>query len=65
MYDNHIGVSKFREIKSLIHNYADYDKEYHGLTLEQIGDRAYEYYEEGRLSSSQYDYLSSLIEDLE
>lgn len=30
----------------------------------EIGERAYRYYEEGKISSSQYDYLSSLIEDL-
>lgn len=65
MYDNHIGNSKFREIKSLIHDYADYGKEYNGLGIEEIDERAYQYYEEGRLSSSQYDYISSLIEDLE
>lgn len=65
MYDNYKGNSKFREIKSLIHDYIDYGKDYHGLSIEQIGDRAYEYYEAGLISSSQYDYVSSLIEDLE
>lgn len=65
MYDNYIGASRFHEIKSLIHDYMDYGKENNGLTIEEIGERAYEYYETGRLSSSQYDYLSSMIEDLE
>ena len=65
MYDIYIDNSKFREIKSLIHEYADYGREYKGLSIEEIGNRAYQYYEEGRLSSSQYDYVSSLIEDLE
>lgn len=65
MYDNHIGKSKFIEIKSLIHDYTDYNDEYRGLSLEEISNRAYIYYEEGLISSSQYDYLCSLIEDLE
>lgn len=64
MYDNHIGESKFREIKSLIHDYSDYGQEYNGLSIEELSDRAYKYYEGGRLSDSQYDYLSSLIDDL-
>lgn len=65
MYDGYIDNSKFKEIKSLIHDYADYGDKYHGLSIEEISERAYQYYEEGKLSSSQYDYVSSLIEDLE
>ncbi len=40
MYDNHIGSSKFREIKSLIGSYINCDDEYHGLSIEEISDRA-------------------------
>lgn len=65
MYDNYISDSKFKEIKSLIREYADYNEGYNGPSIEEIGDRAYQYYEEGQLSSSQYDYVSSLIDDLE
>ena len=65
MYNNYIGNTKFREIKSLIHDYTDYNDEYRGLSLEEISDRAYMYYEEGVISSSQYDYLCGLIEYLE
>lgn len=65
MYDNYIDNTKFREIKSLIHDYTDYGEEYTGLSLEEISERAYEYFREGKLSSSQFDYASSLIEDLE
>lgn len=64
MYDNHIGTARFGEIKSLIHDYSDYGEEYNGLSIDEIADRAYQYYEEGRLSDSQYDHLSSLIDDL-
>lgn len=49
----------------MIHDYSDYGKEYNGLSIDEIADRAYQYYEEGRLSDSQYDYLSSLIDDLQ
>lgn len=65
MYDNYIGKSEFYELKSLIHQYTDYVDDYKGLTIEQIEERAYNYYTEGRLSSSQYDYICGLIEDLE
>ena len=65
MYDSCINDSKFREIRSLIHDYTDYGKDYNGLSIEEIGDRAYDYYEAGLLSSSRYDYVSSLIDDLE
>lgn len=64
MYDNHIGGSRFREIKSLIGSYINCDGEYHGLSIEEISDRAYQYYVEGELSSSQYDHVSGLIDDL-
>ena len=64
MYDNYIGDSKFREIKSLISEYINGDGEYCGLSIEEISDRAYEYYVEGKLSSSQYDHVSGLIDDL-
>ena len=65
MYDNYINDSKFREIKSLIHGYADYSEEYNGLTIEEIGERTYQYYTDGLISSSQYDYINNLIEELE
>ena len=65
MYDHFIGKSKFYEIKSLIQDYIDYGKEYNDLSLEEIGDRAFEYYQNGDMSSSQYDYLISMIEDWE
>ncbi len=64
MYDNHIGDSKFREIKSLIGNYINCEGEYRGPSIEEINDRAYEYYVEGKLSSSQYDHVIGLIDDL-
>lgn len=65
MYDNFIGQSKFRELKSLINDYIDYgqSKKYHGLSLDDIADKAYEYYLDGDISTSQYDYISSLIDD--
>lgn len=65
MYDNYIGKSKFREISALINDYIDYGKENNGMSIDEIADRTYQYYEEGRLSDSQYDYLSSLIDDLQ
>lgn len=45
MYDNHIGKAKFNEIKSLIHDYMEYGKEYNGMSIDDIADRAYQYYE--------------------
>ncbi len=65
MYDHHIGKNKFYEIKALIHGYMDYGKDYNGLSAEEISIRAHTYYESGELSSSQYDYVIALIEDLE
>ncbi|MDE6834736.1 MAG: hypothetical protein K2J39_10905 [Ruminococcus sp.] len=64
MYDNYIDKSKFNEIRSLIHDYMEYGKEYSGMSIDEISVRAYQYYEEGRLSDSQYDYLSSMIDDI-
>ncbi len=44
----------------------DYDmyEKYNGMSIDEIADRTYQYYEESRLSGSQYDYLSSMIDDL-
>lgn len=54
MYDNHIGTAKFGEIILIPKT-----------TIDEIADRAYQCYEEGRFSDSQYDYLSSLIDNLQ
>lgn len=65
MYDNYINNSKFHEIRSLIHEYSDYSENYNGPTLENISEKAYMYFQDGKLSSSQYDNLCNLIDDLE
>lgn len=43
MYDGYIDNSKFREIKSLIHDYDDHGNKYHRLSIEEINERAYQY----------------------
>ena len=62
MYDSHINNGKFRFYKRILNEmYQGYGEE----DIYEIAEKIQEDYEEGNLSSSQYDNLMSLVQDIE
>ena len=62
MYDSHIVGGKFRYYKDILNElYQGYGEE----DIDEIVEKIQEDYEEGNLSSSQYDNLMSLVQDIE
>ena len=62
MYDSHIVGGNFRYYKGILNElYQGYGEE----DIDEIVEKIQEDYEEGNLSSSQYDNLMSLIQDIE
>ena len=62
MYDSHIVDGNFRYYKGILNElYQGYGEE----DIDEIVEKIQEDYEEGNLSSSQYDNLMSLIQDIE
>lgn len=62
MYDSHIVGGNFRYYKSILNElYQGYSEE----DIDEIVEKIQEDYEEGNLSSSQYDNLMSLVQDIE
>ena len=62
MYDSHIVGGKFRYYKGILNElYQGYGEE----DIDEIVEKIQEDYEEGNLSSSQYDNLMSLVQDIE
>ncbi len=62
MYDSHIVGGNFRYYKSILNEmYQGYGEE----DIDEIVEKIQEDYEEGNLSSSQYDNLMSLAQDIE
>lgn len=62
MYDSHIVGGNFRYYKSILNElYQGYGEE----DIDEIVEKIQEDYEEGNLSSSQYDNLMSLVQDIE
>ena len=62
MYDSHIVGGNFRYYKGILNElYQGYCEE----DIDEIVEKIQEDYEEGNLSSSQYDNLMSLIQDIE
>lgn len=62
MYDSHIVDGKFRYYKDILNElYQGYGEE----DIDEIVENIQEDYEEGNLSSSQYDNLMSLVQDIE
>ena len=62
MYDSHIVGGNFRYYKGILNEmYQEYGEE----DIDEIVEKIQEDYEEGNLSSSQYDNLMSLVQDIE
>ena len=61
MYDSHIVGGNFRYYKGILNElYQGYGEE----DMDGIVEKIQEDYEEGNLSSSQYDNLMSLVQDI-
>ena len=61
MYDSHVNNGKFRFYKRILNEmYQGYGEE----DIDEIAEKIQEDYEEGKLSSSQYDNLMSLVQDI-
>lgn len=61
MYDSHVNNGKFRFYKGILNEmYQGYGEE----DIDEIAEKIQEDYEEGKLSSSQYDNLMSLVQDI-
>ena len=61
MYDSHIVGGNFRYYKGILNElYQGYGEE----DIDEIVEKIQEDYEEGNLSSSQYDNLMSLVQDI-
>ena len=62
MYDSHIVGGNFRYYKGILNElYQGYSEE----DIDEIVEKIQEDYEEGNLTSSQYDNLMSLVQDIE
>ena len=62
MYDSHVNNGKFRFYKRILNEmYQGYGGE---EDIDEIVEKIQEDYEEGNLSSSQYDNLMSLVQDI-
>ena len=62
MDDSHIVDGNFRYYKGILNElYQGYSEE----DIDEIVEKIQEDYEEGNLSSSQYDNLMSLVQDIE
>ena len=61
MYDSHIVDGNFRYYKGILNElYQGYSEE----DIDEIVEKIQEDYNEGNLSSSQYDNLMSLVQDI-
>lgn len=61
MYDSYTNAGKFRFYKGILNEmYQGYGEE----DIDEITEKIQEDYEEGELSSSQYDNLMSLVQDI-
>ena len=62
MYDSHVNNGKFRFYKRILNKmYQGYGGE---EDIDEIAEKIQEDYEEGKISSSQYDNLMSLVQDI-
>ena len=62
MYDSHIVGGNFRYYKGILNEmYQGYGEE---EDIDEIVEKIQEDYDEGNLSSSQYDNLMSLVQDI-
>lgn len=61
MYDSHIYCKSYREIKELLDDYIEGEDRV--CSLEDIETRVQSLYDDGEMSSGQYDDLMSYISD--
>ena len=62
MYDSHVDDVKFRFYEEVLNKMYQRESE---EDIDEITEKVQEDYERGLLSSSQYDSLMSLIQDIE
>lgn len=62
MYDSHIYSSEYKDLKDMIVDIINGDDI--ETDAQELSDHIQELYEEGKLSSSMYDDLSSYLQDL-
>jgi len=62
MYDSHVDEVKFRFYEEVLNKMYQRESE---EDIDEITEKVQEDYERGLLSSSQYDSLMSLIQDIE
>lgn len=55
-------MDKYGELLSLIEEIIENDT---NVSIEELEERTYTYYDEGDISPSQYDHVMRLIEDLD
>lgn len=63
MYDGHIYCREYKELKDYIVDIVNGDVE--DYDLEDLSDRIQELYDDGEMSSTQYDDLMRYIQDIE
>lgn len=62
MYDNHIYCNEYRDLKDTINDILCGDNT--TVDVNSLSDHIQELYDNGNMSSSQYDDLMSYIQDL-
>lgn len=62
MYDNHIYCNEYRDLKYMINDILCGDNT--TVDVNSLADHIQELYDNGSMSSSQYDDLMSYIQDL-
>ena len=63
MYDGHIYCREYKELKDYIVDIVNGDVE--DYDLEDLSDRIQELYDDGEMSSTQYDDLMRYIQEIE
>ena len=61
MYDSHIYCKQYKDFKDTIADIISGDS---NTDIEKLADHIQEIYDDGKMSSSQYDDLMSYIQDL-
>lgn len=61
MYDGHIFCEEYKELKDLIVDIVNGDIE--DVDIEELSNHIQELYDDGKMSSTQYDDLMSYVQD--
>lgn len=62
MYDNHIFCKEYKSLKNTIVDILNGDD--YSTDVEQLGNYIQELYDNGEMTSSQYDDLMSYVQDI-